>query len=411
MRQKILLKGPLLTRSGYGEQSRFALRSLRSREDVFDIYIQPLQWGHTSWINIESEERSWIDHTIEKTIAYIQQGGQFDIALQITIPNEWERLAPINVGYTAGIETTKVAPEWLANGNQVDKIIVVSNHSKQVYENTNYMGTDEQTNQEVHLSLNKSIDVVGYPVKTYEDLPNLDLKLDYDFNFLTVAQFGPRKNIPNTVKWFVEEFRNEEVGLVLKANIAKNCLIDREKLFADMKGFMSHLGEHQCKVYLLHGDMSDEEMHALYNHPNIDALLALPHGEGFGLPIFEAAYSGTPVIATGWSGHMDFLCDEEGEEHFYNVSFDIQPVQENVVWDGVIVKESMWAYPREQSAKEKMRECYNNREDKNSFCEYATQLRERFSEEKLYAAFCDAIYSPSEEDKEWLKQLSEIELL
>ena len=65
VRKKILLKGPLLTRSGYGEQARFALRTLRSREDLFDIYIQPLQWGQTSWINESSTERNWIDQTIE----------------------------------------------------------------------------------------------------------------------------------------------------------------------------------------------------------------------------------------------------------------------------------------------------------------------------------------------------------
>ena len=391
MRQKILLKGPLLTRSGYGEQSRFALRSLRSREDLFEIFIQPLQWGHTSWLNIESEERSWIDQTIEKTIGYMQQGGQFDISLQVTIPNEWENLAPTNIGYTAGIETTKVAPDWLAKGNAVDKIIVVSTHSKQVYENTTYMGTNEQTQQEVQLELNKSIDVVNYPVKTFDDLPQVDLNLDYDFNFLAVAQFGPRKNIPNTVKWFVEEFKEEEVGLVLKTNIAKNCLMDREKLFADMKGFMSQIGEHKCKVYLLHGDMTDEEMHSLYRHSKINALVALPHGEGFGLPIFEAAYSGLPVIATGWSGQMDFLVDEKGKEHFYNVSFDIQPVQENVVWDGVIMKDSMWAYPREQSAKEKMRQCYENTESRNNSNNYAQELHERFSEERMYKQFVECI--------------------
>ena len=61
MRKKILLKGPLLTRSGYGEQTRFALRALRSREDLFDIYIQPLIWGATSWISVDDEERRWID--------------------------------------------------------------------------------------------------------------------------------------------------------------------------------------------------------------------------------------------------------------------------------------------------------------------------------------------------------------
>ena len=80
MKKKILFKAPVLTRSGYGEQSRFALRALRSREDLFDIYIQPLQWGNTSWINESSEERKWMDQTIEKTIHYIQSQGQFDLS-------------------------------------------------------------------------------------------------------------------------------------------------------------------------------------------------------------------------------------------------------------------------------------------------------------------------------------------
>ena len=75
MKKKILLKGPVLTRSGYGEQARFALRSLRSREDLFDIYIQPLQWGMTSWLATTDDERLWIDKIIEKTIVFMHQGS------------------------------------------------------------------------------------------------------------------------------------------------------------------------------------------------------------------------------------------------------------------------------------------------------------------------------------------------
>ena len=128
MKKNIILKGPVLTRSGYGEQSRFALRALRSRPDLYDIFIQPLSWGETSWLSDTNEERSWIDQTIEKTISYIQRGGTFDMSVQVTIPNEFEPMAPINIGYTAGIETTRVAPEWLEICNQMNKLVVVSNH-------------------------------------------------------------------------------------------------------------------------------------------------------------------------------------------------------------------------------------------------------------------------------------------
>ena len=407
MKKKILLKGPLLTRSGYGEQARFALRSLKSREDLFDIFIQPLQWGKTSWINETDAERQWIDFTIEKTIAYIQQGGQFDISLQVTIPNEFQRLAPINIGYTAGIETTKVAHQWIQKANEMDKIIVVSSHSKQVFQNTEYEAQNQQTGEQVTLRTQIPVEAVGYPVKTFENIPELELNLTTSFNFLTVAQFGPRKNLENTIKWFIEEFRNEDVGLVVKSNIAKNCLLDRETLHNELKIFIRQQGERQCKIYLLHGDMTDAEMHSLYQHAQINAYVSLPHGEGFGLPLFEAAYQGLPVVATGWSGQLDFLVDADGQEQFYNVSFDLQPVKKEVVWDGVIVANSMWAYAREASAKENMRACYNDSSKREN---YAQELHERFSEKAMYEKFVSHVWAPSPAELEWEKALSEIEL-
>jgi len=420
MRKKILFKGPLLTRSGYGEQSRFALRALRSREDLFDIYIQPLKWGQTSWMFEVTPERAWIDQTIEKTIAYIQQGGQFDMSLQVTIPNEWQKLAPVNIGYTAGIETNKVAPIWLQKGNEmVDKIITISKHSRDTYKNTHALAQNTNTGQQFDYTLETPIEYVNYPAKTYESLPRLDIELETSFNFLSVAQFGPRKNLPNTLKWFVEEFNNEDVGLLLKTNIVKNSVIDRETIYKDLQKFLASFPDRKCKVYLLHGDMTDEEMHALYKHPQIDAFLALPHGEGFGLPIWEAAYSGLPVVATGWSGQLDFLTDEQGTEHFYNVAFDMQPVQDSVVWENVIIKESMWAYPREQSAKEKMRLCYEqmtNEETRGTEMialeQYAQSLHERFTPEKQYEKFVSFLEEYSDaaaiSDDDWLNEVSDI---
>lgn len=405
MRKKIILKAPLLTRSGYGEQARFALRSLRSREDLFDIFIQPLQWGKTSWINDFNEERIWIDNTIEKTIAYIQQGGKFDISLQVTIPNEFEKLAPINVGYTAGIETNKVSHQWIMKCNEMDKIITISSFSKNTFDSTEYQAVNQQTNQQVVLKTQVPVEYVNYPVKSYEQLPELDLRLSTKFNFLTVAQFGPRKNLHNAIKWFVEEFKNEEVGLVVKSNIAKNCLMDRNRLQNDLKVFLSQFGERKCKVYLLHGDMTDEEMHALYCNPKINAFVSLPHGEGFGLPIFEAAYSGLPVVATGWSGQLDFLVDSDGDEQFYNVAFDLQPVQKEVHWEGVIIPDSMWAYPREQSAKKQMRLCYADVVSKKERWSN-DKILQRFNKKKQYKIFVDLI--PGIEDSTQITKDEEV---
>ena len=411
MRKKILLKAPLLTRSGYGEQSRFAMRALRTREDIFDIYIQPLQWGMTSWSSEDNEERRWIDRTIEKTIAYLRENRPFDASLQVTIPNEWEQMAPINIGYTAGIETTKVAHEWIQKGNLMNRIVVVSTHAGNTYKNTEYNGQNQEGLQ-VHLQLQTPIDVVNYPVKKYGDCEQLELELKHDFNFLVIAQAGPRKNLPNTVQWFVQEFKDDDVGMIIKTNIAKNCLMDRERVYHDIKRMVNDMGiEHKCKVYLLHGDLEDAEIHSLYTHPKIKALVSLAHGEGFGLPIFEAAYSGMPTIVPGWSGQLDFLVDhEKGKSMFYNIEYDLHPVQPEVVWDGVLIKESMWAYPREHSAKQQMRRCYAeltgeaSEQTKQKFIDHASVLHSTMSPEqqnkKMVQSVCGAL-NIDPDDESW----------
>tara|TARA_Y100000593_G_C4187618_1_gene275178 strand:- start:107 stop:775 length:669 start_codon:yes stop_codon:yes gene_type:complete len=205
---------------------------------------------------------------------------------------------------------------------------------------------------------------------------------------------GPRKNLPNLIKWFVEEFQDDDVGLILKTNLMKNSLIDKQASESHIKQALSGApANRKCKIYLLHGDMTDEEIHSLYIHKNIDAFVSITHGEGFGLPIFEAAYSGMPVVTVGWSGQCDYLFDENGKEKFYNISFDIRHIQKEAVWDGVLQKDSMWSFAREASTKEQMRECLNDiiNKDNKQHCEYAVALKERFSAEKMYKLFVDSI--------------------
>ncbi len=149
MKFRIVVRGPVLSMSGYGEQSRFALRSLRKHEDKFDIHIVPVPWGNTNWINDDDEERQWMDNHIRRTAMYLQaeKNPQFDMSLQITIPNEWEMMADVNIGYTAGIETTRVAPVWIEKANMMDRIIVVSNHAKNVFMNSAYDALNKQTGE------------------------------------------------------------------------------------------------------------------------------------------------------------------------------------------------------------------------------------------------------------------------
>ena len=410
MRKKILVTGPALSQSGYGEHTRFLLRSLKSKEDVFDIFLSNTNWGKTNWLFHDDDERRWIDFLLQKTIFHLQQKGTFDISTQVTIPNEWKKIAPINIGVTAGIETTKVSPQWIEKSWLVDKIITISEHSKQVYQNTSYQATNNETGQEFVASCKAPIEIVHYPAKQMGTV-DLNIDFEYDFNFLTVAQWGPRKNLENTIKWFLDEFKDKEVGLVVKSNFAKNCLLDRRMTTNILRNLIATDEDRKCKVYLLHGYMSDQELNSLYTQPKIKCLLSATHGEGFGLPIFEAAYNGLPIIAPSWSGHVDFLYmpkkDKNGKiknkAMFSKVDYNLTPVPAPVVWDGVLQADSMWCDAKEASFKLKMKDMVDNwdRHSKRAK-DLQEHVLENFNQEDQYKVFTDSILelvsAPAEEE-------------
>jgi hypothetical protein len=393
VKKKIFVKGPVLSQSGYGEQSRFALRALRSREDLFDIYIQPIPWGQTGWIWEESEFREWMDSRIGNTQALLNAKTlQPDISLQITIPNEFEKMCPINIGYTAGIETDRVAGEWLQAANEkVDKILVVSQHAKNTYTSTTIQAQNTETKEVVDYKLQKDVEVVHEHVLKVEPEEIANFELPNDFNFLMVSQAGPRKNLPDAIKWFVEEFCDQEVGLVLKTSLKSNSYLD----FTHTQKLISHILEdypdRKCKIHLLHGDLKRSQLTWLYNHEKIKCMVNISHGEGFGLPLYEAARESLPIITIPWSGQMDFL-SFNNKNYFKEVKFELKPVQPTAVWKGVIREDSMWAYADQGSYKMALRKMYK---DWPKFKKQAEELvgfiNKEFSREVIEKKFVDGV--------------------
>ena len=417
MKKKILVRGPALSRSGYGEHTRFLLRSLRAHEDKCDLFLINIPWGQTGCSIENDEERHWMDALMLKTAQYLNQKGSFDASLQVTIPNEWEKIAPINIGVTAGIETTKVAPIWLAKANEMDKVIVVSNHSKQVFETTVCNAQNAQTGEQIeNYRCETPIEVVNYPARIYKPEKIIGLDLEFDFNFLTIAQWGPRKNLDNTIKWFVEEFRDKEVGLVVKTNTAKDSLIDRRITENRMRTLLGSLGEKKCKIYLLHGYLTAPQMTGLYTNKKIKALVSATHGEGFGLPLFEAACNGLPIIAPLWSGHVDFLYapNKNGKmrPQVAKIGYTMQPVQKENLWEGVIEEGAMWCYPYEKDYKKALESVFTSYP---RFKSMATRLKKyvlkEFASGKQHKLFADEIFEcvgESHSSEEWLSEIEDI---
>tara|TARA_Y100000310_G_scaffold101532_1_gene99626 strand:+ start:3131 stop:4423 length:1293 start_codon:yes stop_codon:yes gene_type:complete len=424
MKKRILVKAPAMSRSGYGEQSRFALRALKSREELFDIYLINLSWGHTGMMADYGPERQWLDELILKTTHYVQEcqqqqvPPQFDLSLQITIPNEFEQIAPVNIGYTAGIETNKCAPQWIEKINGiVDKVITISTHSKKVFENTKYdfpEMRDPVTGEPlINWGVTKPVEVVNYAVKeVLPDPEGLDIPFETTKNFLCVSQWGPRKNLENTIRWFLDEFHeDEDVGLVLKTNTANESILDREHTSRRLKTLIHDFPDRKCKIYLVHGQISEEQLTWLYQHPSMQALINIGHGEGFGLPLFEAAYNGLPLVTVSWSGQMDFICapNKKGKmvPRVARVDYDIKPVQPEAHWEGVVQADSMWSFAKKASYKRAIRDVVNKkiyyRNQAKSLQKYILQ---NFKEEDAYSKFVGCLVNEEEFDVEnWLDDL------
>jgi glycosyltransferase involved in cell wall biosynthesis len=422
--RKVILVGPLFSRSGYGEHVRCVYRSLAKHPEKYDVFVRPTGWGQTSWSYSNAhnpEEHEAMMHCIQKQQMF---QGDYDISVQVLIPNEWQSLARKNIGITAGIETDRASGLWIEHCNVMDKVIVISEHSYNSFKKSEYTAIDEKTNQPLgKLTCTVPMDIIGYPVKEHllEDNTKLDIKLDTEFNFLTVAQAGPRKALHETVIWFAEEFKDDEnVGLVVKTNQINNSVMDRDHMAKSLKSMLNPIKDRKCKVYLLHGNLSEKELHSLYRNEKIKTYVTTTRGEGYGLPLFEAAYSGLPVIAPAWSGHVDFLympvTNKESKKvkkqpMFMKTKFILKEVQEDAVWENVINKDSKWAYSDEKSFKKNLRKATESYSfNKKNALQLQEYLRKEFHEDIIYKKYDDSICEAAPEEQfeleTWLEEIT-----
>ena len=347
----LVISCPASSRSGYGDHSRDLIRSLISM-DRYDVKIIDQRWGNCDMTELSDESI---------TSRFIKQmESQPDIWMQVTVPNEFQPVGKYNIGITAGMETTMISSPWIEGVNRMNMVLVPSKHSKEVFENTIYDKVDNNTKQKTgELKCTTPIEVLfeGLDLskffKTKDIVKSIvdtmsEIKEDNCYLFTghwMQGEFGhDRKDVGGMIRIFLESFKNKSPknrpALILKTSSATFSVTDREQILEKIEQIKASVDSKKLpSIYLIHGNLTEEELNSLYNHPKIKAMLSFTHGEGFGRPLLEFGVTGKPVIAPNWSGHVDFL-----SKNGILMPGELKQVHPSVVWDNVIIKESAWFY-------------------------------------------------------------------
>ena len=365
---KVVVSCPIDTYSGYGARARDFVKALDKNK--YEVKVLAQRWGNTRFGYLEDHAEFEL-----KSLITPQLTEQPEVWVQVTVPNEFQKIGKFNIGLTAGMETDICPPEWIQGCNNMDLILTSSEHGKSSLVNSTFDMKDEKTGQlKGKLKLETPIEVLfeGVDVEKYystEGKGNTEINLDLDsieesFCYLFVGHwlqgnFGhDRKNVGWTLKAFLETFKNKkkQPALILKTQSANASITDRDNILKRINEIRSTVKGKLPNIYLLHGEVHDEEINELYNHDKVKAMITFTKGEGYGRPLLEFTTVGKPIIASAWSGHVDFL----HREFTTLVAGELHNVDKSAAQKGLILEEGKWFQPSDAAAGLALRDVFDN---------------------------------------------------
>ena len=340
---------PLDTYSGYGARARDFVKALIEL-NKYEVKTISQRWGNTRFGYLEDHNEDLLTSTIVPQI-----NKKPNLWIQITVPNEFSPLGEYNIGVTAGMETTLVHQSWIEGCNKMDLILTSSAHSKKVFTDVTYDIKNNQTNQVVkQIKLQKPIEILreGADLDKYFAKPSSDFNLSdikESFCYLFVGHWmqgdlgHDRKNVGYTIKSFLETFKNKQKkpALILKTQQVGSSILDQDRILRRIDEIRKTVRGTIPNIYLVTGDLTDEQMNQLYNHPKIKAMVSFTKGEGFGRPLLEFSLTGKPIIASGWSGQLDFLDNKRA----LLIGGQLENVHKSAAVKDMILEQAQWFKP------------------------------------------------------------------
>ena len=424
MKPLVVISCPADTFSGYGARSRdIALPLIKSGK--YDVKIMPQRWGSTPWGFLQDNNP---DHKLIKDcfLPNNQLPKQPDVWMQITVPNEFQSVGKFNIGITAGIETTVCAPQWVEGLNRMSLNLVSSEHAKKVFQDSKFEKRNSQTQQvEGVIELTAPVEVLfeGANLDIYKKIEELTTEvkpvldsIKEEFCYLFVGHWlqgemgQDRKDVGMLIRTFLETFKNKKQrpALILKTQSATSSVMDREEMLDKIRTIEESIGGDLPSIYLLHGELTDEEMNELYNHPKVKAFVSFTKGEGYGRPLLESSIAAKPVLVSGYSGHLDFL----DKDMSIILPGEIKQIHSSAVVQDMLIPESGWFTINYDTASKALEEVYKNyKKYIDGAKKQAYRSRTEFSLEKMGEKLLNMLDAKVPKPVEFkLPQLKKIEL-
>jgi glycosyltransferase involved in cell wall biosynthesis len=352
--------GPVFDGSGYAEAARNYVLSIYRKG--YPIQLSPITFEKT---------RPDLGEEGEILRGLVNNNVNYDKVIVHSTPDLWHHWTRFEqnkyiIGYTVW-ETSKIHPIWTEACNRAREVWVPCDWNIQVFRDSG-----------VSVPLHKIPHAIDVPdLSTVPDF-NLEGIGPNDFVFYSIFQWQERKNPYGLLSAYTAAFSGrDDVVLVLKT-YRHDHGGDRDQIIKLIKDFRQFMNlDHYPKMFLVVENMSSDAIMAL--HKRGDCFVLLQRSEGWGLPHFEAAACGKPVITPAYGGQVDFL----KEDNSYLVDYTLTPVG-GMTWSPYYRGDQYWCEPDLKGAIEAMRHVYDHREEAKEKGQRARQfVGENFTWDKI----------------------------
>jgi glycosyltransferase involved in cell wall biosynthesis len=354
--RKVVIASPVATQSGYGHHAREIITNIiEQRGTEWDVKLISLPWGHTPMTYPISTD-------LQLRIIPLPLPEQPDVWIQISVPNELQAVGKYNIGVTAGTEGDVCPADWIDKINAMQLLIVPSEFTKKTF-------TDTAANHNKAITTRIEVipeyfDETVYNNKTVTDSITALDSITESFAFLSVGHWlqgqagEDRKNLSGVIHCFFNTYKNTKnaPALVLKTSGATYSIMDRMEIEHKIAQIRDMFGTAKLpNVYLIHGELTDAEMNAMYNHPKIKAMVSFTKAEGFGRPLLEFSTTGKPIMAPHYSGQADFL----KKDFICEIPGGLTPIHPSAQND-FLIGEAKWFTPDYGYASKMMQDVVKN---------------------------------------------------